>query len=218
MHRGEEDYIKYIYKLTIEANKDLVKNSDLSELFGFTNQSVNEMVKRLAKKKLVDFIPYKGVKLTNKGIEEAKRLVRNHSLWEVFLVEKLGYSWEEVHKEAEGLEHVGTNQLIERLYNFLDKPDYCVHGNAIPRLDGTIATTYNLSLNDAKKNDSFIIKRVIDHPNLLKYLKDNSLELHKVVKVIEKDEFNGYLKISFELKELDIPFIVAEKIFGEIIK
>ncbi|MFA7038467.1 MAG: metal-dependent transcriptional regulator, partial [Bacilli bacterium] len=93
MHRGEEDYIKYIYKLTIEANKNIVKNNILSELLGYTNQSVNEMVKRLVKKELVEFIPYKGVRLTQNGIVEAKRLVRNHSLWEVFLVNKLGYSW-----------------------------------------------------------------------------------------------------------------------------
>lgn len=218
MHRAEEDYIKYIYKLTIEANKDIVKNNDLSELLGYTSQSVNEMVNRLAKKKLLDFIPYKGVKLTKKGIEEAKRLVRNHSLWEVFLVNKLGYSWEDVHKEAEKLEHAGLNELIERLYNYLDKPDYCVHGNAIPKLDGSIATTYNLSLDTTITNDLFIIKRVIDHPKLLKYLRDHNLELNKVLKIIDKDEFNGFLTVSLEKEQIDIPFVVAEKIYGQIVK
>lgn len=217
MHRGEEDYIKYIYKLTIEANKDIVKNNALSELLGFTNQSVNEMVKRLEKKKLVDFIPYKGVKLTKKGIEEAKRLVRNHSLWEVFLVNKLGYSWEEVHQEAEKLEHAGSDELIERLYNFLDKPDYCVHGNAIPHLDGSMATTYNLSLDYTKKADSFKIKRVIDHPKLLNYLRNHKLELNKVITVINKDEFNGFISVLVDKNKIDIPFVVAEKIYGEII-
>lgn len=218
MHRAEEDYIKYIYKLTIEANKDIVKNNELSELLGFTNQSVNEMVKRLEKKKLLTFVPYKGVQLTKKGILEAKRLVRNHSLWEVFLVTKLGYSWEEVHVEAEKLEHVGSNELVERLYNYLDKPDYCVHGNAIPRSDGSIPTTYNLNLVSLEKDDNFIIKRVIDHPNLLTYLRKHNLELNKILKITAKDEFNGVISVLLNKKELEVPYIVAEKIYGEILK
>ena len=214
MHRGEEDYIKYIYKLTIEANKNIVKNNILSELLGYTNQSVNEMVKRLVKKELVEFIPYKGVRLTQNGIVEAKRLVRNHSLWEVFLVNKLGYSWEEVHVEAEKLEHAGSNELIERLFNYLGKPNYCVHGNAIPKLDGNMPKTYNLSLNNVNVGDVFIVKRVLDHPKLLKFLKQINLELHKSIKIINKDEVNGLISVLIDNKLFDIKSIDGEKIYG----
>src|SRR5690554_7083652 len=114
MHRSEEDYLKAIYEISVNTESNLVKSVDVAETLGFTVQSVNEKIKRLDSKGYVNFIPYKGVELTKKGLEESIRMVRAHRIWEVFLMEKVGYSWHEVHEEAEDLEHAASDKLIER--------------------------------------------------------------------------------------------------------
>jgi DtxR family Mn-dependent transcriptional regulator len=214
MHRAEEDYIKNIYKLTVEKQRKMVKNNELAEVLGFTDQTVNEMIKKLASKKLISFIPYKGVSLTNKGLAESIRLVRNHRLWEVFLVNHLNYKWTEVHEEAEKLEHASSELLIENLFKYLDEPAYCVHGNAIPQLDGHVAKTYNFSLTECEPNDTFILKRVMDQPKLLSFLDEKDIRLQSVLKVVEKDAFNAMIKISVEDQQFYISFVIADKLFG----
>lgn len=214
MHRAEEDYLKNIYKLTIEKNRDVVKNIELAEVLGFTDQSVNEMVKRLTKKKFLNFKPYIGVSLTEKGIVEAKRLVRNHRVWEVFLVEKLGYAWSDVHEEAEKLEHASSDKLIKSLYQYLDYPIYCVHGNAIPGLDGHSANMFDLSLDKLAIGDVFMVRRVMDQSRLLNYLDEINIELNTRLEVIDKDEFNGFLTVKINEEDRVISMVTAEKIFG----
>jgi len=214
VHRAEEDYIKNIYKLTVEKQRKMVKNNELAEVLGFTDQTVNEMIKKLASKKLISFIPYKGVSLTKKGLAESIRLVRNHRLWEVFLVNHLNYEWADVHEEAEKLEHASSVLLIENLFKYLDEPAYCVHGNAIPQLDGRVSKTFNLSLSECHINDTFILKRVMDQPKLLKFLDDKNIKLQSVFKVVEKDEFNAMIKVLCDDQLIDMSMVIADKIFG----
>lgn len=210
MNRSEEDYIKTIYELQINNNVELVKNVDIAESMGFTDQSVNEMIKKLALKDLVEFIPYKGVKLTELGNKQAIRLIRAHRVWEVFLMEHLNYSWQEVHEQAEFLEHSGNDELIDRLFNYLGKPKYCGHGNPIPTYDGLITNIYTKSLFDTSINEEFILKRVLDNVDLLKYLDHENISINDTLLVTYKDNFSGYIKIINKLTNTE--YIITNKI------
>lgn len=217
LNRAEEDYIKTIYELTIQNEDILVKTNVISEHFGYTDQSVNEMIKKLASKKLVSFLPYKGVKLTPKGRNEAIRMVRVHRIWEVFLTEKLGFSWEDVHEDAERLEHATSKELLERLYSFLGKPDYCQHGNPIPDENGLVKTVSHFSLDQCNVNDHFMMTRVLDFKALLTYLNQEKISLNDEFIVIEKDEFNSIIKIEHDDRQITISLKTAKMLFGNII-
>jgi DtxR family Mn-dependent transcriptional regulator len=217
MYRAEEDYIKNIYKLTVEQNRDIVKNVEIAEIMESTDQTVNEMVRRLATKKLVKFTPYKGVNLTNKGMNEAIRLVRNHRLWEKFLVEKLNYPWSKVHQEAERLEHASSEDLMSHIYESLGNPVVCAHGNPIPGIEKPLGYDAQVSLSSAKMGDRFKVKRVLDQRKLLEFLDNNSLHLGIELKVIALDEYSKLMTLSYKDQTLDLTAIITDKIFGEII-
>jgi DtxR family transcriptional regulator, Mn-dependent transcriptional regulator len=217
MNRAEEDYIKTIYELTIEKNVSIIKSIDLVERFNYTDQSVNEMVKKLGNKGLVNFVPYKGISLTPKGKKVAIRMVRAHRIWELFLTTKLGYSWESVHEDAEKLEHVASDEIIEKLYKFLGEPKYCQHGNPIPNLEGHLEITDTLRLYDVKVNQTFEVTRVIDNKELLVYLNYNEVKLHDVVTVTNKDEFNDIVRIKNNNKEIIMSAKTTKMIFGKIV-
>ena len=218
MNRAEEDYIKTIYELTVEKKVALIKSNDIADRFGFTDQSVNEMIKKLEKKHLVSFVPYKGISLTKKGKDVAIRMIRAHRIWEVFLTEKLGFSWENVHEDAEMLEHATSPEVLEKLYHFLGQPDYCQHGNPIPDIHGKMKDPVVFALSDAKPNQVFELLRVIDHKDLLIYLNQYHLKLHDRFVILERDDFNGVLKIEKESKETIILTLkTAGMLFGCII-
>lgn len=216
IHRAEEDYLKIIYKLTVEEERELVKTNEIAEVTGYADQTVNEMVKRLEKKKMITFLPYKGVILTKKGATEAKRLVRNHRLWENFLVEKLNYSWIDVHDEAENLEHASSDLLMDRIDLFLNEPDYCVHGNAIPKKDGRVASTYKKPLKSVDVGEIFIVKRIVDQLKLMEYLNKHKLYINDKIIVVNKDDFNAIITVSNRGHEFVVSNNVADKIFGEV--
>jgi DtxR family transcriptional regulator, Mn-dependent transcriptional regulator len=192
MNRAEEDYIKAIYELTIEKKDALVKTNEISEHFGFTDQTVNEMIKKLEVKGLLSFYPYKGIELTEKGKDEAIRMIRTHRLWEVFLMSKLNFSWEEVHEDAEKLEHATSMKVSKKLYEFLGKPKFCQHGNPIPDFEGNMETPIKKMLFEAKVNDVFKIERVLDNNQLLTYLNQKNIKLYDTIQIKEKDDFNKY--------------------------
>lgn len=216
MNRAEEDYIKTIYELTVERKQPLIKTNELSDQFGFTDQSVNEMVKRLESKHLVTFIPYKGLSLTSKGKQIAIRMIRSHRIWEVFLTRKLGFSWETVHQDAEMLEHATSDLLIEKLYEYLDRPKYCQHGNPIPDIDGHMEPSSKLSLVESNVHDKFKITRVLDSKELLLFLNDKKIKLYDIFTIIEKDDFNQTMTIKDQKIEHIISFKTAKMLFGEI--
>lgn len=214
MNRAEEDYIKTIFELTIEKKQPLLKTNELSERFGFSDQSVNEMIKKLEKKHLVSFIPYKGISLTSKGRQVAIRMVRAHRIWEVFLTEKLGMSWESVHVDAEMLEHATTTEVLEKLYHYLGEPKYCQHGNPIPNLKGQMHPISTLSLDELQEGDRFEITRVLDHKALLIYLNDQKIKLHDLYEVMSKDSFNGVMVIVSNGQPKTISMKTAKMLFG----
>lgn len=129
MTGNKEDYLKIIYELGGESKK--VSNKDIAESLGISPPSVSEMVKKLLKEGYVEYSYYQGVSLTEAGLKEAMKIKRRHLLWEVFLAEKLGYDIEDIHEEAEKLEHITSPKLEEHLDRFLNYPEVCPHGTRI---------------------------------------------------------------------------------------
>ena len=214
MFSAEEDYLKLIYELSLEQDTQFVKSSTLAKTFDYTMQSVNEMIKRMASKGYIEYVPYKGITLTETGKKEALRMIRAHRVWEVFLAEKLGLPWEALHEEAEKLEHVTSEEVLERLYIYLDQPKTCMHGNPIPNHEGVVHTKKDSSLWNSKKGQTFILKRVKDDKALLSYLNEIPLSLNDQVKIDQKDEFGGIVYIRKADKIHAITKKIALMIFG----
>ncbi len=217
MFRAEEDYLKAIYSLTVEKNIDMIKSNELVNHFGFTDQTVNEMIKKMVSKKLLNFQPYKGISLTSKGKKEAVRMVRAHRIWEVFLVEKFGFDWSDVHDDAELLEHSSSDRVIEALAKYLDYPTHCQHGNPIPDQNGHIEKVSILSLAELSDNVKFKVVRVIDQKEFLRYLNQQSIKLNEDYMVIRNDKMGKIIEINGKQKHT-LSHVTAEKLFVEIVK
>ncbi|MFH5880985.1 metal-dependent transcriptional regulator [Liberiplasma polymorphum] len=213
MFSAEEDYLKILYELSHETDSLYVKSSVLAKTFNYTMQSINEMIKRMAKKGFVEYVPYKGIKLTTLGKSEALRLIRAHRVWEVFLAEKLGLPWEALHEEAEKLEHVTSEEVLNRLYEYLGKPTHCMHGNPIPSAEGFINKNKDQSLWISKKG-WFKITRVIDDKDLLSYLNDLSITINTEIFIDKKDDYAGIIYIKNDDEIHAITKQIAGSIFG----
>src|ERR687895_1664837 len=153
------DYVKAIWEV---AGSGVASTKDVAERLSIAPPSVTNMFARLQEMGLVEYERYRGVSLTGRGREEALRLVRRHRLIETFLLEHLGYSWEEVHEEAERLEHAVSDGFTERLAEFLDHPDHDPHGGPIPAADGTLAPDASFPLSEAVAGQRVRIAKVSD--------------------------------------------------------
>lgn len=201
MSPSKEDYIKAIHSL--DGAYEIVSNKRIAKKLSVSGASVTEMNSRLVKEKLVLHSPYKGVQLTEKGIRAANQLIRKHRLWEVFLYEVLDYQWDEVHTEADRLEHASSDKLVERLSDFLDKPKHDPHGGIIPNADGTVdeSVLSILSLSELDSDVHFMVKEVLDDEELLNYLNNKEFELNQVYKIIKKDAYDGTVTIYDNAKD-----------------
>lgn len=170
------------------------------------------MNNRLEKEKLITYYPYKGVKLTDLGIKVANQLIRKHRIWEVFLFEKLGFEWNEVHVEADRLEHASSDKVIERLSELLGHPEYDPHGGIIPNADGTVDLDKVplISLKDVTLNQNFIVKEVPDEDSvLLNYLSQKGFNLNGEYRVTDIETYDGTL--TLKNKVTDDSFTVSGK-------
>lgn len=217
MNRAEEDYIKALYELTVEKDENLVPTNELATKFNITDQSVNEMVKRLVKKGLFKFSPYKGVSLTPLGKKEATRMVRSHRLLELFLSSALHFSWNEVHEDAEKLEHAASEKVIDAIDQYLNFPTHCQHGNPIPTKDGKVTSVSQKSVFELLIDQTFKIVRVKDNKQLLTYLNKIDIKLYEEFNVVDKDDFVGLIRIKNSKKEVELTKSIAELLFVEII-
>jgi len=156
---SEENYIKALYHL---GGEQPVSNGDLAQRIGAKGSSVTQAVKRLSQKNLVSVVPYKGVQLTQEGVDLAKSILRKHRLWETFLVEKLRFGWDEVHPLAEQLEHIQSEELIERLSDFLGAPKHDPHGDPIPERNGDMPPVLGAPIGAFEPGDTIRIVRVED--------------------------------------------------------
>ena len=195
---SEENYIKGIYRLS-GHQKDWVNTNELAGSMGIKPSSVTDMVQKLALKKLVQYQKYKGVKLTKSGQTLALKVIRKHRLWEVFLKEKLGFDWDEVHDIAEQLEHITSAELVKRLDAFLNFPKYDPHGDPIPDAEGNIRKTERSLLSELAKNEGGKIVGVNDSsPAFLKFLDSKHLGLGSEIKVSEVHDFDQSMDIKIK--------------------
>jgi DtxR family Mn-dependent transcriptional regulator len=172
------------------------------------------MLKKLAEKDLVNYKKYQGVSLTDTGKLSAKMIVRKHRLWEVFLVEKLDFSWDEVHDIAEQLEHIKSEQLINRLDDFLGNPTEDPHGDPIPDANGRIVKIEKQLLSELLENQFGMCVGVKDtSSDFLKYLDKQEIALGSKIEIIGKETFDLSLKIKVNEKELTISNKIASNLF-----
>lgn len=191
----EENYLKAIYKIG-NASGSLVSTSELALEMEVQAASVTDMLKKLASKNLIHYKKYHGVKLSANGKFTAMHIVRKHRLWETFLVKKLGFSWSDVHDVAEQLEHVNSEELIDRLDSFLGYPKTDPHGDPIPGKDGKIIAQKSIPLNQLKVGESGEVAGVqSDQKELLDYLEKLDLLIGNKLQVVDILPFDGSMKI-----------------------
>jgi DtxR family Mn-dependent transcriptional regulator len=192
----EENYLKAIYKL-IEQEGDVVTTNAIAEKMSTKAASVTDMLKKLSDKKLINYQKYQGVTLTSKGEKVALTIIRKHRLWEMFLVEKLDFKWDEVHDVAEQLEHINSDKLIEEIDKFLNYPKVDPHGDPIPDAKGKLNIPKSHLLSKFKKNDVCIMTGVVDHSAaFLQYLDRSGIALGSEIKIKEIIEFDRSLQIT----------------------
>ncbi|MFU8806125.1 MAG: metal-dependent transcriptional regulator, partial [Bradymonadaceae bacterium] len=155
-----ENYLKAIFHLQSELPENRVKTKELAETLEISLPSVTSMLKSLGDDGLVEYVPYKGARLTPRGRKVALKVIRNHRLIEVFLVRTLGYTWDEVHAEAERLEHAISDKLADRIDDFLARPRFDPHGDPIPRSDGTLPAEPLVSLTQMQPGQCGVLRRV----------------------------------------------------------
>lgn len=191
----EENYLKAIYKIA-EKEKKSVGTNAISAQMKTTAASVTDMIKRLSEKGLVNYQKYKGVNLTPVGNKHATNLIRKHRLWEVFLVDKLNFRWEQVHDIAEQMEHIDSDNLITRLDAFLGHPRFDPHGDPIPNAEGKFTLRVQNLLSDISPNRKVNVLGVKEHDSpFLEYLNSLKIALGTTLEILEIVPFDKSMKI-----------------------
>lgn len=215
--QSEENYLKAIYSLEREYG-DAVSTNLIAEMLETKASSVTDMIKKLAAKELVNYEKYKGVTLTETGKKIALSIIRKHRLWETFLVNKLNFSWDEVHDIAEQLEHIRSQELVNRLDAFLEFPSNDPHGDPIPDKDGNIKRDELSQLSELKKGlKSKLVGVKNSDSDFLRLLERYNIQLgvHFVIEEIEA--FDGSVKVAINGKPSSISKKVAENLLVKII-
>ena len=210
---SEENYLKAIYHLELDTNTGISTNA-IAEKLATKASSVTDMIKKLSEKKVVIYKKYKGVNLTDLGKKSAANIVRKHRLWEVFLVEKLNFSWDEVHEVAEQLEHIKSQKLINQLDSFLGFPTHDPHGDPIPDKEGNLKTIEKNLLSTLSKDESGICVGVDDSSSeFLQFLDKKGITLGKKITILDKEDFDDSLSILIEDKKLSISNKIANNLY-----
>ncbi len=198
-----EDYLKSIYE--IESKHENVTTSSLSEKLNVAPASVTSMIKKLSEKKLVTHKKYQGVKLTNSGLKVALEIIRHHRLVELYLKEALGVPWDQVHEEAEKWEHVLSEDLEDRIDEYLGHPTSDPHGSPIPDRNGNMIERDSRNLIEVSPGAKVIIAEVSDHnPELLRYFGKMGLYPETEVKIISIEPFQGPITLVVKGEEYSI--------------
>ena len=197
----EENYLKAIFKLSDDGTKPVLTN-ELAAIMHIRAATVTDMLKRLAGKNLIAYEKYHGVEITKQGKAEALKIIRKHRLWETFLVEKLNFSWDEVHEVAEQLEHIQSPLLIEKLDEFLSYPKRDPHGEPIPDKHGKMVEISEKPLSECESKKGATVMAVKnDSPTFLKYLSKIGVKLGSKISIINKTEFDGSQEILIDGKK-----------------
>ncbi|WP_213520918.1 metal-dependent transcriptional regulator [Nonlabens sp.] len=212
---SEENYIKAIYHL--QEGQALVSTNDIAGRMKTKASSVTDMLKKLADKKLAEYIPYKGARLTENGVLCANQIIRKHRLWEVFLVEKLDFSWDEVHDVAEQLEHIQSPKLTNELDKFLNYPKHDPHGDPIPDSKGNYEKYTQVALGDLEIGQQGVLTGVVNTSrDFLRYLDKHEIKLGAQIQLLEIEEFDGSCRVKSDGRELYISKQTVESLFVKI--
>jgi DtxR family Mn-dependent transcriptional regulator len=187
------DYLKAIF----EASRDgPARSGDIAERMGLTRASVSGMLSRLAELGLIEHRPYKGATLTEAGTREALKLVRRHRVVETFMIRHLGYTWDEVHGEAEAIEHAIGERFTERLSAFLGHPEHDPHGDPIPTASGVLPDTPDEPLASVQPGGRLVVARLRSRdPEVLAYLATKGIEPGVVLEVVAAEPHGGVLEV-----------------------
>jgi len=207
----EENYLKALYHLVNE--NDEVSVNDLSRQLNIKMPSVNSMIKKFADKKWVKYESYKPIKLTESGKKEASLIVRKHRLTEMFLVEKMGFGWENVHEIAEQLEHIHSDIFFDKMDEILNYPKIDPHGEPIPDKDGNIIQPDLKKLSKCKENDSVELASVTtSSEEFLNFLNKRNLSLGTIIKVLQKEDFDQSIKVFYNGQEENFSKTVCDRL------
>ncbi len=210
---SEENYLKAIFHLEKRYPGGVSTNA-LAEEMETKASSVTDMVKKLSDKELVKYRKYQGVHLSDKGKQAAIEVIRKHRLWEVFLVEKLNFSWDEVHDIAEQLEHIKSEKLTDELDKFLGHPKRDPHGDPIPDSDGNFRISNKMLLADLNEGQAGICVGVKDSSTeFLRYLDKNGVTLGKSIEVVQREEYDESLLIRINENDLRVSKSISTNLF-----
>jgi DtxR family Mn-dependent transcriptional regulator len=208
-----ENYVKTVYQTCVRQGNSPAGTGQIAAALGVSPGTVTSMLKTLSESGLAEYTPYEGVRLTESGRNLALRVLRRHRLIELFLAQTLELSWDEVHEEAENMEHAVSDHLIDRIEKFLDYPTTDPHGDPIPRADGTIAITNSRSLAEAAPGEPFRLVRVLDQsPEFLRYLSESGLSLGVEGEVAANRAEAGVVTVRVGSADTTLARDVAEKL------
>lgn len=213
---AEENYLKTIFHLEQEYNKEVSTNA-IAEEMKTKASSATDMVQKLADKGLLEYKKYKGARLSKEGTSVALRIVRKHRLWEVFLVEKLNFQWDEVHHIAEQLEHIQSEELTNRLDKFLEYPDYDPHGDPIPDKNGNIKSEQKRLLSELQKGNKGQLVGVREtSTEFLQFLDKRNIAIGSSIIVLGREFFDGSMVIQVKREQFFISKKIADNLYIQI--
>lgn len=208
-----ENYVKTIYQLCAGQDSQPAQTGQLASALDVSPGTVTSMLKTLSDSGLAVYTPYEGVELTESGRTLALRVLRRHRLIELFLERTLKLSWDEVHDEAENMEHAVSDLLVDRIDEYLGFPASDPHGDPIPRADGTVAPSVGRKLDEWREGDSFRLVRVLDQsPEFLRYLSDIGLTLGGAARLIAHREAAGIVTIETDQGESALSLRAAQRL------
>jgi DtxR family Mn-dependent transcriptional regulator len=212
--RAQQDYLKALYQL--HGDQRPVPTGDLAQRLGISSPSVSEMVARLGAQGLVEHDRHRGQELTREGRKVALQLVRHHRLLEMFLVQILGYSWDEVHEEAERLEHVISERMEARIFELLGRPELDPHGHAIPTLTGKVRPLSERALSDCRAGEKLVVQGVSDDDSgRLRALERRGLLPGTRIEILKVSEFESPIECRIKGHRVSVPLGLARAIFVE---
>lgn len=211
MTPSQENYLKTIYNENLKGNK--ITNKFISDMMNVSAPSVSEMMNKLIEAKLLRKDRVLGFALTDEGIAKTQILLKKHRLWEVFLINHLGYTWDEVHKDADVLEHVTSDQLLDRLNKFLGKPQYCPHGKVIYGNGIEESFSKAQKLISVDKGFEGYIHIIDDDKDLLQYLAKKEIKINEEITVADIDNFDSTIILKINERLVSISPMAAERIY-----
>lgn len=213
----EENYLKAIYHLSHAKGGGSVSTNELSESTQTRAASVSDMLRKLAEKDFINYIKYQGVTLTDTGLAIALKVIRKHRLWEVFLVEKLGFGWGEIHDIAEQLEHIDSVELTSRLDDFLGNPQFDPHGDPIPDGKGNLPKVESIKLSEAPTDKKLVVMGVLeDSASFLQHLDKIDFKLGLSLRVLEISDFDKSVEVEVGTATKRLSLEVASNILVNI--